>query len=167
MHASTCTYIGLVLESKLEGTRSVGRQRLLWSDNIKEWTGMSMTDCTRAAKNRQQWKIIARRPQGPLRRRWHNQVQVRIGLCLSLHVVCDCNKVQESYYQIIILIIINLKGVCVRACMSSCLRECVWVHYQHPYLRLQKMVCKWVGVAGLSLSFHQAWRETSAKMSGE
>jgi hypothetical protein len=58
-----------VLESKLEGTRSVGRQRLLWTDDIKEWTGMSMTDCTRAAKNRQQWKIIARRPQGPQRRR--------------------------------------------------------------------------------------------------
>ena len=43
-----------VLESKLEGSRSVGRQRLLWTEDIKEWTRMSMTDCTRAAKDRQE-----------------------------------------------------------------------------------------------------------------
>ena len=58
-----------ILEGKLEGTRSVGRQRLLWTDNIKEWTGRTLTNCTRAAKNRKEWKIITRRPQGPSRQR--------------------------------------------------------------------------------------------------
>ena len=38
-----------LLEAKLEGKRAVGRQRLMWHDNIKEWTASTMKDCTRAA----------------------------------------------------------------------------------------------------------------------
>ena len=58
-----------LLEGKLEGTRAVGRQRLLWIDNIKAWTEKSMRQCTRAADNRREWQIIARQPQRPHRQR--------------------------------------------------------------------------------------------------
>ena len=51
-----------LLEGKVEGKRAVGKQRLMWHNNIKEWTTDSMKNCTRAANDRDQWQIIARQP---------------------------------------------------------------------------------------------------------
>ena len=51
-----------ILEGKIEGRRARGRQRTLWTDNIKEWTSLSLYKCTKEADNRDVWRTIARRP---------------------------------------------------------------------------------------------------------
>ena len=57
-----------ILEGKVEGTRARGRQRSLWTDNIREWTSLSLLQCTRKASNRGEWRVIASQP---LRQRRH------------------------------------------------------------------------------------------------
>jgi hypothetical protein len=44
-----------ILEGKLEGKRSRGRQRKQWLDNIKEWTGRGEESCKRMAQDRKEW----------------------------------------------------------------------------------------------------------------
>ena len=51
-----------LLEGKMEGSRPRGRPRAQWCDNIKEWTGHSLTECTRLAENREMWRRISRQP---------------------------------------------------------------------------------------------------------
>ncbi|KAG1714940.1 Pre-mRNA-splicing factor CWC22 [Nymphon striatum] len=46
------------LEGKVEGKRARGRQRLKWEDNIKGWTKSSMKECSRSAKEREDWRFI-------------------------------------------------------------------------------------------------------------
>ena len=41
-----------------EGRRCRGRQRSVWCDNIKGWTGRSVTACSAAAQNRTEWRSI-------------------------------------------------------------------------------------------------------------
>ena len=36
--------------------RERGRQKKMWKDNIKMWTGMDFASSTRAAGNRTRWK---------------------------------------------------------------------------------------------------------------
>ena len=57
-----------ILEGKIEGTRTRGRQRTKWTDNIKEWTSLSLHHCTRKASTRDEWRVTARQP---LRQRRH------------------------------------------------------------------------------------------------
>ena len=52
-----------IVEGKLEGTRPRGRPRAQWSDNIKQWSGLSLTTCTRLAEDREQWRQISSLPQ--------------------------------------------------------------------------------------------------------
>ena len=47
-----------VLEGVTEGRRCRGRQRSVWCDNIKGWTGRSVTACSAAAQNRTEWRSI-------------------------------------------------------------------------------------------------------------
>ena len=47
-----------VLEGVTEGRRCRGRQRSVWCDNIKGWTGRSVTACSVAAQNRTEWRSI-------------------------------------------------------------------------------------------------------------
>ena len=51
-----------ILEGRIEGTRARGRQRALWTDNIREWTSLPLSEATRKATNRDAWRVIARRP---------------------------------------------------------------------------------------------------------
>ena len=51
-----------ILEGKMEGKRARGRQRAEWTDNIKEWTSLTLSQCTRTARNREEWRAIVRRP---------------------------------------------------------------------------------------------------------
>ena len=52
-----------ILEGKIEGKRARGRQRRTWLDNIKDWTNLSVQECTRQAKNRKKWRVISSRPR--------------------------------------------------------------------------------------------------------
>ena len=47
-----------VLEGVTEGRRCRGRQRSVWCDNIKGWTGRSVPACSAAAQNITEWRSI-------------------------------------------------------------------------------------------------------------
>ena len=52
-----------ILEGKIEGKRARGRQRRKWIDDIKDWTKLPLSECTRMAKNRERWRVISSRPR--------------------------------------------------------------------------------------------------------
>jgi hypothetical protein len=47
-----------LLEVRVEGKRARGRQRYIWENNIKRWTGNSLTECTNGTRDRQRWRSI-------------------------------------------------------------------------------------------------------------
>ena len=49
-----------ILQGKMEGKRSKGRQRMRWTDNIQEWLGTEINQCSRRAQNREEWKRMVR-----------------------------------------------------------------------------------------------------------
>ena len=49
-----------VSQGLLEGQCSRGRQRMRWSDNIIEWTNIQINECTRKARDRNEWRKIVR-----------------------------------------------------------------------------------------------------------
>ena len=51
-----------ILEGRLEGTRARGRPRAQWSDNIREWAGCGLMECTRLASDRERWRHVSRQP---------------------------------------------------------------------------------------------------------
>ena len=52
-----------ILEGKMQGKRPKGRPRAQWADIIKEWTGCSLNECTRLARNRDAWRrSLSRQP---------------------------------------------------------------------------------------------------------
>ena len=53
-----------ILEGKAEGTRPQGRPRAQWCDNIKQWTGRSLADCTRMTEDRDLWRRASSQPLG-------------------------------------------------------------------------------------------------------
>ena len=48
----------LVLEGKINGKRSRGRQKMVWMDNIKNWTGLKAAAAKDKAYNRDDWKHV-------------------------------------------------------------------------------------------------------------
>ena len=48
------------LQGTVPGTRSQGRPKKTWNDNILEWAKMNTTETLRTAKDRDQWKEIIR-----------------------------------------------------------------------------------------------------------
>ena len=64
--AKTC------LQGTVSGGRSRGRPRKKWADNVKDWTGLSFAEATRAAECRVGWRGLVREAassSGPLQRR--------------------------------------------------------------------------------------------------
>ena len=62
----------VILQGTVEGSRRRGRQKMIWSDNITEWTGKSFAETQTMAHNRQEWRELTRksimtRPYGPSR----------------------------------------------------------------------------------------------------
>ena len=58
-----------ILHGTVKGKRKRGRQKKMWEDNIKDWTGMDLASLTRAAENRTRCKgiganssVVPRRP---------------------------------------------------------------------------------------------------------
>ena len=51
-----------ILEGKMEGRRPRGRPRAQWCDNIREWSGHSLAECTRLANQREVWRQISSQP---------------------------------------------------------------------------------------------------------
>ena len=51
-----------ILEGRMEGSRPRGRPRAQWSDNVKEWSGHNLAECTRLAEQRDLWRRISSQP---------------------------------------------------------------------------------------------------------
>ena len=58
-----------ILQGTVKGIRKRGRQKKVWKDSVKEWTGMDFASLSRAAENRTGWKgvvanssVVPRRP---------------------------------------------------------------------------------------------------------
>ena len=48
----------LLLEGKIEGMRGCGRPRMMWMDNIKDWTGLKYGDCMQRAEDQIEWRSM-------------------------------------------------------------------------------------------------------------
>ena len=60
--AKTC------LQGTVQGGRRRGRQKRMWKDNIREWTGLKLNEALRKADNREEWRrIVARSAAVPRR----------------------------------------------------------------------------------------------------
>ena len=46
----------IILQGKVKGWRRQGRQRKMWEDNIREWTGLEFGKSQRAVENREKWR---------------------------------------------------------------------------------------------------------------
>ena len=51
-----------VLTTIQDGKRKRGRPRRMWTNDIKDWTNRSMSDCMHLAQNRMAWRAVARQP---------------------------------------------------------------------------------------------------------
>ena len=47
-----------ILQGTVEGKRRRGRQRKIWHDNIKEWTGSNLATLIRMTEDREGWKTL-------------------------------------------------------------------------------------------------------------
>ena len=48
-----------ILQGTLEGGRRRGRQRKSWSDNVKEWTDLTMSELVHEASDRCRWRTLS------------------------------------------------------------------------------------------------------------
>ena len=48
-----------VLEGRVEETRPRGRPRINWEENVKNWRGLKLQECTRMAEDRVKWRDVA------------------------------------------------------------------------------------------------------------
>ncbi len=56
-----------ILQGTVRGGRKRGRQKKRWED-IKEWTGLELSDTLRKAESREEWReLVARTPVAPRR----------------------------------------------------------------------------------------------------
>ena len=56
-----------ILQGTVRGGRKRGRQKKRWED-IKEWTGLELSDTLRKAESREEWReLVAKTPVAPLR----------------------------------------------------------------------------------------------------
>ena len=53
-----------VLQGTVRGGRRRGRQRKLWEDNIRDWTGLELSDAVRRAEEREEWRMLVARSCG-------------------------------------------------------------------------------------------------------
>ena len=52
-----------VLQDTLRGGRR-GRQRKQWKDNIRDWTGLELSDAVRRAEEQEEWRMLVARSCG-------------------------------------------------------------------------------------------------------
>ena len=57
-----------ILQGTIRRGRKRGRQKKRWEDNIKEWTGLELSDTLRKAESREEWReLVAKTPVAPIR----------------------------------------------------------------------------------------------------
>ena len=53
-----------VLQGTVRGWRRRGRRRKRWEDNIRDWTGLELSDAVRRAEEREEWRLLVARSCG-------------------------------------------------------------------------------------------------------
>ena len=53
-----------VVQGTVWGGRRRGRQRKRWEDNIRDWTGLELSDAMRRAEEREEWRMLVARSCG-------------------------------------------------------------------------------------------------------
>ena len=72
-----------ILQGTVKGGRRQGRQRKMWEDNIREWTGLEFAKSKKAVENRGKWrKLVAKKSVVPqrslrLRDRWDERWDIQ------------------------------------------------------------------------------------------
>ena len=60
-HTTCCNGLSkTILQGTLEGSRRRGRQRKSWTDNVKDWTGLTMPVLLARAQDRPGWRALSR-----------------------------------------------------------------------------------------------------------
>ena len=58
MKIVVCVYTPkTILQGTVKG-ESQGRQRKMWEDNVREWTGLEFAKSQRAVENREKWRKL-------------------------------------------------------------------------------------------------------------
>ena len=47
-----------IIQGTVPGRRARGRPRMMWMNNIKVWTGLSLAETLRSVENRKQWRRV-------------------------------------------------------------------------------------------------------------
>ena len=47
-----------IIQGTVPGRRARGRPRMVWMDNIKVWTGLSLTETLRSVENKKKWRRV-------------------------------------------------------------------------------------------------------------
>ncbi|WP_353805866.1 hypothetical protein, partial [Acinetobacter baumannii] len=50
-----------ILQGKVQGGRRRGRQKKRWEGNIREWTGLTLSEAIRVAEDRERWRTLVKR----------------------------------------------------------------------------------------------------------
>ncbi|GFO47102.1 endonuclease-reverse transcriptase [Plakobranchus ocellatus] len=61
-HTTRSSYLAkTIMQGTVNGGRRRGRQKKRWGDNIREWTGLEVSNTLRKAEDREKWKAVVRR----------------------------------------------------------------------------------------------------------
>jgi len=79
------------------GNRSRGRQRRHWTDNIIEWTGLTITEAARSTEDRDRWRGILRAANPSSGGRHWTMTMTRCNPTLTVIIVIYVSVCQLSY----------------------------------------------------------------------
>ena len=76
-----------LIQGTTPGSRTRGRPKMTWIDNIKSWTGLSLTELTRTVEDGHQWRKIVHGVANPhsedAKGRQAGSLVVNQGLCIG------------------------------------------------------------------------------------
>ena len=101
-----------ILQGTVEGGRKRGRQRKRWSDNVKEWTDLTMPDLLSTAADRPAWRrtSVSSALRSPLRPLCGQGTEV-CGMVYTY--TCFCTHIHNFMSTHIIHFMIDLMNPCI------------------------------------------------------
>ena len=86
-----------LLQGTTQGSRTRDRPKMTWIDNIKSWTGLSLTELVRNVEDRHQWRNIVHGAANPrIARTAKGKHQA--GIPYVNHITCSkCPPLADTY----------------------------------------------------------------------